>query len=222
MKPLIAILLSLLTQIGLRAADLPPSVFVNLKEDWADADLKVISVQKNEDGSVVIEAAADFGKESMGFRVVLLSAWEHWKPKDWPMDSYRGLVRLESTGKPSELFIRSLARAYKQKIDQVDFTSVELTAISLGGDPRAVRSEPVKLKLFFESEKEESYAEAYLNFDLPHALVQFHEKDPDYRKPVLGFLTRGRGANQALVPTPASVTPAAGAPVAPDAGAAHL
>jgi hypothetical protein len=29
-------------------------------------------------------------------------------------------------------------------------------------------------------------------------------------------------ANQALVPTPASVTPAAGAPVAPDAGAAHL
>jgi len=29
-------------------------------------------------------------------------------------------------------------------------------------------------------------------------------------------------ANKALVPTPASVTPAAGAPVAPDAGAAHL
>src|ERR1035437_10087583 len=28
--------------------------------------------------------------------------------------------------------------------------------------------------------------------------------------------------NKALVPTPASVTPAAGAPVAPDAGAAHL
>jgi len=31
-----------------------------------------------------------------------------------------------------------------------------------------------------------------------------------------------QAANQALVPTPASVTPAAGAPVAPDAGAAHL
>ena len=33
---------------------------------------------------------------------------------------------------------------------------------------------------------------------------------------------RQKRANQALVPTPASVTPAAGAPVAPDAGAAHL
>jgi hypothetical protein len=29
-------------------------------------------------------------------------------------------------------------------------------------------------------------------------------------------------ANQAIVPTPMSVTPAAGAPVAPDTGAAHL
>ena len=33
---------------------------------------------------------------------------------------------------------------------------------------------------------------------------------------------RQKRANQALVPTPASVTPAAGAPVAPDTGAAHL
>lgn len=32
----------------------------------------------------------------------------------------------------------------------------------------------------------------------------------------------GKTPNKALVPTPASVTPAAGAPVAPDAGAAHL
>jgi 4-methyl-5(b-hydroxyethyl)-thiazole monophosphate biosynthesis len=35
----------------------------------------------------------------------------------------------------------------------------------------------------------------------------------------MGFINR---PNKALVPTPASVTPAAGAPVAPDAGAAHL
>jgi hypothetical protein len=36
------------------------------------------------------------------------------------------------------------------------------------------------------------------------------------------FLMKKRRANQALVPTPMSVTPAAGAPVAPDTGAAHL
>jgi len=36
------------------------------------------------------------------------------------------------------------------------------------------------------------------------------------------LITRIKKPNKALVPTPASVTPAAGAPVAPDAGAAHL
>ena len=192
MKSLFALILRLLTRIGLRAADLPPSVFANLKEDWGDAELKSISVQKKDDGCVIIEAAADLGKDSMGFRVVLLSKWEHWQPKDWPLDSYRGVVRLESVGKPSDLFVRSLAQAYKQKIEQFDFSSVELVAISLGGDPRAVCIEPVKFKLFYESEKEEDYAEAYLNFDLSHSLVQFHEKDPAYRKSVLGFLTRGK------------------------------
>jgi hypothetical protein len=38
----------------------------------------------------------------------------------------------------------------------------------------------------------------------------------------LFFRQKSNAANQALVPTPASVTPAANAPVAPDAGAAHL
>ena len=55
--------------------------------------------------------------------------------------------------------------------------------------------------------------------------------DDDLRKSELGRLEahfkelkkqKPEAANQALVPTPASVTPAAGAPVAPDAGAAHL
>jgi hypothetical protein len=36
------------------------------------------------------------------------------------------------------------------------------------------------------------------------------------------MLAQKQEPNQALVPTPASGTPAAGAPVAPDAGAAHL
>jgi len=198
MKRLIAILLGLLTQIGLRAADLPSAVFANLKEDWGDADLKAASVEKKEDGSIIIVTTADYEKETMGFRVVLSPKWETWRPKELSVDLYRGSVWLESIGKPSEIFIQCLARAYKQKIGQINFSSVKLAAISLGGDPRLVRSEPLKLKLFFESEKEEVYAEIFLNLDLPHSIIQFHEKNPDYRKAVLGFLARGKEANQEL------------------------
>jgi len=45
---------------------------------------------------------------------------------------------------------------------------------------------------------------------------------PGISKAALASWNLSKWANQALVPTPASVTPAADAPVAPDAGAAHL
>jgi hypothetical protein len=187
-----------------------------LKDDWGDADLQAASVQRKEDASLAIEATAEIGNEPMGFRVVLLPTWKRWKPEGWPMESYSGMVRLESVGRPSEVFIHALARAYRQEIARIDFTSVELVAISLGGDPRSVQSQPVKLKLFFESDTEAAYAEAYVNFDLPHSLVQFHEKDPEYRKAVLGFLTRGKEANRALQSAAKAVTaPAAQEPRQP-------
>lgn len=199
MKPRIAIVLSLLALLGLRAADLPAGVFVSLKDDWGDAHLRAVSVQKKEGGSIVIEASAPFDGQAMGFRVVILPEWKSWKTKDWPIDSFQGVIRLESTGKPSEVFIRCLAQAYKQKVEKIDFSSVELSAITLEGDPRQIATHHVKLKLFFESEQADAYAEAFLNFDLGKSLVEFHEKDHAYRKPVLGFLTRGKEANQALL-----------------------
>jgi len=49
------------------------------------------------------------------------------------------------------------------------------------------------MKVFYESRKEEEYAEAFVNIDLQHGVVQFHEKDPDYRKAVIAFLSRKKG-----------------------------
>jgi hypothetical protein len=196
MKRLVATFLVLLTQIGLRAAELPASVFINLKNDWGDADLKATSVEKKEDGSTVIIAAAEYGKEPMGFRVVLSAKWEPWRLKELSKDLYRGVVRLESIGKPSEVFVQCLARAYKQKIKRVGFASVKVVAISLGGDPRLVRREPVKLKLFFQNTNDDAYAEVFLNFDLPHSLVQLHEKDPGYRNALLDFFSGEKETNQ--------------------------
>lgn len=56
------------------------------------------------------------------------------------------------------------------------------------------------------------------------ALAALRAKDPKKYSPYFHD-SQGvwkEGANQALVPTPMSVTPAAGAPVAPATGAAHL
>jgi lipocalin len=41
------------------------------------------------------------------------------------------------------------------------------------------------MKLFFESEPKEAYAEFFTNIDLVQAKMEFREKDPEYRVPLV-------------------------------------
>ena len=46
------------------------------------------------------------------------------------------------------------------------------------------------MKLFYESANENEYAELYLNINENEHWVEIREKDEEYRKAVLGFLSR--------------------------------
>ncbi|MEZ0273788.1 MAG: hypothetical protein ACAH88_02695, partial [Roseimicrobium sp.] len=53
---------------------------------------------------------------------------------------------------------------------------------------------PVKMKLFFSPGEndphfEDRYAEHFLNFDLAAKRIEFREKDPGYREPLLRALS---------------------------------
>ena len=186
------LLLSLSLTRATFAAELP-ELFSKSEAGFADAELKAQKIERASDGSVVITAAARAGKENVGFRVIFPSLWKEWRPQGFSGTLRQGTVKIESIGKHTEAFVHALAKAYAKKVQRYEFTQVRLTAISLEGDPRKVETLPVKLKMFYESGNEEEYAEVFLNFDLPHRVVQFHEKDPDYRKAVLGFLTKKNG-----------------------------
>jgi hypothetical protein len=62
------------------------------------------------------------------------------------------------------------------------------TAISLGGEPADLGKGPAKIKLFFESDAEDRYAELYTNVDLASGVLQIHEKDPEYRSALIHAL----------------------------------
>ena len=64
----------------------------------------------------------------------------------------------------------------------------------LAGNPSRLPAEPVKMKLFFESDEDDLSAEVYLNFSVLERHVQFHEKDQDFRRPLVLAL----GENQVL------------------------
>ena len=76
--------------------------------------------------------------------------------------------------------------------------SIAFAVMSLAGDPRAPEQGPVKMKLFYEPaaddpQHDEHYAEHYLNIDLAAKLIQFHEKDPEYRPAIIHALTTNNG-----------------------------
>ncbi|OHE79136.1 MAG: hypothetical protein A3G75_04045 [Verrucomicrobia bacterium RIFCSPLOWO2_12_FULL_64_8] len=179
-----------LTCVAAAAADLP-QLFAKSEAGFADAELKAQKVEKDASGGLVVTAAAKAGPEDVAFQVVLSVQWSTSKPQGFPGPLHRGTVTIKSAGKPTEAFVRALAKAYGQKFERSAMSEVTLTALSLEGDPRKALTSLVKLKLFYESAKEEEYAEVYLNLDLLHGVVQFHEKDPEYRKAVVGFLSRG-------------------------------
>ena len=59
------------------------------------------------------------------------------------------------------------------------------TGISLQGDPRNLGEGEVKIKLFYDSDSEDRYAEFFTDIDLASRKLSLNEKDEDYRGPVV-------------------------------------
>jgi hypothetical protein len=68
-----------------------------------------------------------------------------------------------------------------------------VAVVGLGDDPRLLPNRPTHMKLFFESEEPERYAEVYVNVIGPEQRIELHEKDPEYRKPLVRALSEGAG-----------------------------
>ena len=193
MRALISSLFALAFACSAAAADIPQLFAKSDIAGFADAELKVDRTEKASDGSLIVTAAALAGDERVAIQVIVPQQWRSSRAKEAPITLSTGTLRLRSTGKATEAFVRVLATAYHQKVEKFEFAEVELAAISLKGDPSRVASTPVQIKVFYESKNEEEYAEAFVNIDLQRGIVQFHEKDPDYRKAVIGFLSRKTG-----------------------------
>jgi hypothetical protein len=105
-----------------------------------------------------------------------------------------GSARIRSIGAASDSFVALLARQYKLPAPAMTMVpTVDASVVGLEGDPAHVLSGMTKMKFFFfDSGPEDRYAELFINVDAKNHLLEFHEKDSDYRKPLLLALTKGR------------------------------
>jgi hypothetical protein len=101
-------------------------------------------------------------------------------------------VNLQSIGVESDNLIKALAELYQVPITK-DFTKKPITANIFSLNDRVVnldKKDYYKLKLFFEEDNEELYSEIYLNINTERREIEIHEKDEEYREPIIKVWTK--------------------------------
>jgi hypothetical protein len=102
-------------------------------------------------------------------------------------------VKFISIGQESDNLISALAQLYNEPTENV-FTKDVLTPTLFSLNQQEVQLDKpgyYKFKLFFNdtSEDENKYAEMFLNINTEERIIELHEKDHDYRRPLLNTFT---------------------------------
>lgn len=165
-----------------------PALTVRTEDGFVDLSLRMEAGSRDTNNRYRFEARAIHGESPIAIAIILGTTWE---AKEVEGNStkflfYWGEVELVSVGPESDAFIRTLDRLYEARVRVTHMRqSTHFTAVCLEGNPDRLPAESLKMKLFFESGQEELCAEFYLNCDFRRQSVQFHEKDQDYRRPLV-------------------------------------
>ena len=177
------------------SARLPNLAPESESEGWVDLTLAARRVRQPPEGKLIISAAGRYANAVAGFRVTVpavINAGLILDDKDdiSSVETVPGGFIIERDGPAGDVFVRALAAFYgSPKQPRGMQPAIVATVINLCEKSQAVLLEVVKTKLFFnDTGPETEYAECYLNFDLPNGRVEFHEKAPEYRGPLLRAL----------------------------------
>jgi hypothetical protein len=159
-------------------------------EGFVDIDLPIADVAEDS-GLVRITVRGDLDGAVVGFELVFPSG--STKRTAGKLALPLGAAQFRSIGTPSNNFVALLSRQYKLATTSLTMVpKVGASVVGLQGDPANVLSGMTKMKFFFyDSGPESRYAEVFVNVDAKQRVVEFHEKDPEYRKPLLLALTQG-------------------------------
>jgi hypothetical protein len=165
-----------------------PELFAGSEEGFVDTSLRIVQHRRLADGGHTFHVRAKAGEATVGF-VIEVSA--DWRP-DTLGDSipvFRGSVRYRSLGAESNAFVRQVAQAYGRPADDpVMPQEIQFAAIALSGNPMTFEGGKVNMKLFYEPENEDLYAEVYTNLNPNERLAEFREKDEGYRENLIRAL----------------------------------
>ncbi|REC79438.1 hypothetical protein DRF60_06340 [Chryseobacterium elymi] len=105
---------------------------------------------------------------------------------------YRKGMTLQSIGEESDNFLHALCKIYGIKCnDKFSIKPITVTIFPLN-EIEANLSNPnyYRFKAFFNDDEENDYAEIFINLNLEENLVEFNEKDNEYRANIIKTYSR--------------------------------
>jgi len=163
---------------------------VRREEGFVDFDLPLAETDMLPSGARRLVALGMLEGQQLGFAVEIHPDWKAKPIEDGSITFYWGRVTLRRSGAASDAFVTALSKLYASVAPAKSMLAeINAQAVGLGEDPRKLAETPAKMKLFFHSEIEARYAEVFPNVDLSARLVQFREKDPEYRENLVRALS---------------------------------
>jgi len=198
-KPLFAAIIAALTlgcqmpKEPMRSSPTPnsaPEITSGAEEGFHDLVFGLASATRAADGSQEVIAVGTHAGQPVRFQASLSPTWKEGRVAD--MRSFTGVVTVRSLGVESDALVTAMDTLYGAQLKPASMAkATQFAAITLNGNPFDLAAGEVAIKLFFESENEDRYAELYLNIDAPKHRVELREKDEGYRAPVIRALSLG-------------------------------
>jgi len=192
-KPRRAMLLSLLASFVRRvmaSESTTPPIQFGSEQGFVDIDLPISGLTQ-QDGRMRFDARGMDASQSVGFRFVLDDSWRAQAQPGSKLVVYWGAGAFESLGGESDRFVSMLAKRYglRSQGELRMLSAIRVAVVGLGDDPSKAMRTSTRMKIFLHDGDQERYAEAYVNVDAARGMLEFHEKDPEYRINVVRALT---------------------------------
>lgn len=164
-------------------------------EGFSDIYLTITSVTKTDTTNIYVGQGL-YKNKSVGLKFEVNSKLPFGITPDGQINSKGGFVRkgvkFISIGQESDELINALSELYNVPIKKpFSKNIITATVFSLNQqDTDLNKNGYYKFKLFFnDDEDENTYAELFFNINTAEQIIELHEKDPDYRKPLLNAFT---------------------------------
>lgn len=162
------------------------------QNDEGPVDVNLSIDHKTErDSSTVYDLKATYKNKPVGFQIEIPNKDSQNKK------GFGNGITIKTLGKQSDDFRNALSDIYglgtsaKKFTDKVTVAYVDLHQFAKSYTNKNIENSPysTELKLFFQSDKGDE-AELYLNISNDEKIIEFAEKDEEYRKSLIEFLTQ--------------------------------